>query len=195
MSAQNTNRLGREKSPYLLQHQHNPVDWFPWGEEAFARARQEDKPIFLSIGYSTCHWCHVMERESFENNEVAAFLNDHFISIKVDREERPDVDKIYITTVQAMTGQGGWPLNCFLTTDLKPFYAGTYFPPEGKFGKPGFLQVLRQISKLWESRRAQVLDSARDFHARLSGFVLPQPGGPAHLQPSGQCRPAIQAGV
>jgi len=176
VSAKHTNRLAREKSPYLLQHQHNPVDWHPWGEEAFARARQEDKPIFLSIGYSTFHWCHVMERESFENNEVAAFLNDHFISIKVDREERPDVDKIYITTVQAMTGQGGWPLNCFLTTDLKPFYAGTYFPPEGKFGKPGFLQVLRQISKLWESRRAQVLDSARDFHARLSGFVLPQPG-------------------
>ncbi|MGA2541545.1 MAG: thioredoxin domain-containing protein [Verrucomicrobiota bacterium] len=175
MSAQNTNRLGREKSPYLLQHQHNPVDWFPWGEEAFARARQEDKPIFLSIGYSTCHWCHVMERESFENSEIAAFLKAHFISIKVDREERPDVDKIYMTTAQAMTGQGGWPLNCFLTPQLKPFYAGTYFPPEGKYGQPGFLPVLRQIAKLWQSDRGKVLASASDLHGRLAGFVLPQP--------------------
>jgi uncharacterized protein YyaL (SSP411 family) len=176
VASEHTNRLAREKSPYLLQHQHNPVDWFAWGEEAFARARQEDKPIFLSIGYSTCHWCHVMERESFENGEIAAFLNAHFVSIKVDREERPDVDKIYMTAAQAMTGQGGWPLNCFLTADLKTFYAGTYFPPEGKLGKPGFLQVLRQIAKLWESRRAQVLDSARDFHSRLAAFVAPKPG-------------------
>ena len=176
MATEHTNRLAHEKSPYLLQHQHNPVDWHAWGEEAFARARGEDKPIFLSIGYSTCHWCHVMERESFENTAVADFLKEHFISIKVDREERPDVDKIYMTTVQAMTGQGGWPLNCFLTTDLKPFYAGTYFPPDSKFGKPGFLQVLRQITKLWETRRGQVLDSAKDFHARLAGFVAPQPG-------------------
>jgi uncharacterized protein len=175
VAKEHTNRLAREKSPYLLQHQHNPVDWFAWGDEAFARARQEDKPIFLSIGYSTCHWCHVMERESFEDSEVAAFLKDHFISIKVDREERPDVDKIYMTTVQAMTGQGGWPLNCFLTTDRKPFYAGTYFPPEGKFGRPGFLQILRQIANLWETRRAQVLASAEDFHTRLAGFVAPQP--------------------
>jgi uncharacterized protein YyaL (SSP411 family) len=174
--ATHTNRLAREKSPYLLQHQHNPVDWFAWGDEAFARARQENKPIFLSIGYSTCHWCHVMERESFENHEVAAFLNSHFISIKVDREERPDVDKIYMTTAQAMTGQGGWPLNCFLTPDLKPFYAGTYFPPDGKYGQPGFLQILRQIAKLWQSDRAKVLNSAEDFHGRLAAFVLPQPG-------------------
>ena len=179
MSIQHTNRLAREKSPYLLQHQHNPVDWFAWGEEAFAHARQEDKPIFLSIGYSTCHWCHVMERESFENAEIAAFLNAHFISIKVDREERPDVDKIYMTTAQAMTGQGGWPLNCFLTPDLKPFYAGTYFPPEGKYGQPGFLSILRQIAKLWQSSRGKVLDSAEDFHRRLAGFVAAQPGNGA----------------
>ena len=176
MPAQPTNRLAREKSPYLLQHRHNPVDWFPWGDEAFARARQEDKPIFLSIGYSTCHWCHVMERESFENPDIAAFLNAHFVSIKVDREERPDLDKIYMTTAQAMTGQGGWPLNCFLTPALKPFYAGTYFPPEGKYGQPGFLQVLRQIARLWQSSRGKVLDSAEDLHGRLAAFVLPRPG-------------------
>jgi uncharacterized protein YyaL (SSP411 family) len=171
----NTNRLAREKSPYLLQHQHNPVDWFPWGEEAFSRARQEDRPIFLSIGYSTCHWCHVMERESFEDPAIAAFLNAHFVSIKVDREERPDVDKIYMTTAQAMTGQGGWPLNCFLTPDLKPFYAGTYFPPDGKYGQPGFLNILRQIAKLWQSSRGKVLASADDLHRQLQAFVLPQP--------------------
>jgi hypothetical protein len=174
--AEHTNRLAREKSPYLLQHQHNPVDWFPWGEEAFARARQEDKPIFLSIGYSTCHWCHVMERESFENAAVAAVLNAHFISIKVDREERPDVDKIYMTTAQAMTGRGGWPLSCFLTSALKPFYAGSYFPPEAKYGQPGFLQILRQIAQLWQSSREKVLDSAEDLHGRLAEFVVPRPG-------------------
>ena len=141
-----TNRLAREKSPYLLQHQHNPVDWFAWGEEAFAKARAENKPIFLSIGYSTCHWCHVMERESFEN-EKPRYLNQHFVSIKVDREERPDVDKIYMTFVQAMTGPGGWPLNVFLTPDLKPFYGGTYWPPEDHQGRPSFLQVLQQIQR------------------------------------------------
>lgn len=124
-----TNRLAREKSPYLLQHQHNPVDWYAWGEQAFSKARAENKPILLSIGYSTCHWCHVMERESFENREIAEFLNQHFVSIKVDREERPDVDKIYMTAVQAIGQGGGWPLNVFLTPELKPFYGGTYFPP------------------------------------------------------------------
>src|SRR3954467_8973619 len=145
-----TNRLAREKSPYLLQHQHNPVDWFAWGDEALAKARKENKPIFLSIGYSTCHWCHVMERESFEKEAVGDYLNEHFVSIKVDREERPDVDKIYMTFVQAMTGQGGWPLNVFLAPDLKPFYGGTYWPPEAKYGRPSFLQVLNQIDKAWE---------------------------------------------
>ena len=128
--SEHTNRLAREKSPYLLQHAHNPVDWYPWGEEAFAKARQENKPIFLSVGYSTCHWCHVMAHESFENEEVAAIMNREFVNIKVDREERPDVDRVYLTFVQATTGSGGWPMSVWLTPDLKPFVGGTYFPPE-----------------------------------------------------------------
>ena len=125
-----TNRLAGETSPYLLQHAHNPVDWYPWGPEALARAKAEDRPIFLSIGYSACHWCHVMEHESFENPEIAALMNEHFVNIKVDREERPDLDQIYMAAVQAMTGHGGWPMSVFLTPDLKPFYGGTYFPPD-----------------------------------------------------------------
>src|SRR5437868_371465 len=133
-----TNRLAREKSPYLLQHQHNPVDWYPFGPEAFEKAKRENKPILLSIGYSTCHWCHVMERESFEDATLAAYLNEHFVPIKVDREERPDVDKIYMTAMQAMGLGGGWPLNAFLTPELKPFYGGTYFPPTAKYGRPSF---------------------------------------------------------
>ncbi len=179
-----TNRLAREKSPYLLQHQHNPVDWFAWGDEAFAKARQENKPIFLSIGYSTCHWCHVMERESFENEDLAKFLNQHFISIKVDREERPDVDKIYMTAVQALTGQGGWPLNCFLTPDLKPFYGGTYFPPESKMGRPSFLQVLQQINELWQKRHGDVLGSAENIHAKLESFTAQQTNSTSQLSPA-----------
>ena len=163
-----TNRLAREKSPYLLQHQFNPVDWCAWGDEAFAAAKKLDRPIFLSIGYSTCHWCHVMERESFENRAVAQFLNDHFISIKVDREERPDVDKIYMTFVQATTGQGGWPLTAFLTPDLKPFFGGTYFPPTGQYGRPGFLQLLQRIDELWNTRRSDLGQSANEIHARLA---------------------------
>ena len=170
-----TNRLAGEKSPYLLQHQHNPVDWYPWNDEAFQKARQENKPIFLSIGYSTCHWCHVMERESFENPKIADFLNRHFVSIKVDREERPDVDKIYMTAVQAISGQGGWPLTAFLTPDLKPFYGGTYYPPENRHGRPGFLELLQQIAKLWETRRGDIDGSARDFHARLASFARQEP--------------------
>jgi hypothetical protein len=162
-----TNRLSREKSPYLLQHQHNPVDWFPWGEEAWSKARLEDKPILLSIGYSTCHWCHVMERESFEDPAVGAFLKENFVSIKVDREERPDVDKIYMTFVQASAGQGGWPLNVFLTPDLKPFYGGTYFPPENRHGRPGFLTLLQQLREVWKSRRSEITASASDIHDRL----------------------------
>ncbi len=162
-----TNLLAREKSPYLLQHQHNPVDWHAWGEDAFDKARRENKPIFLSIGYSTCHWCHVMERESFENEATAAFLNEHFVSIKVDREERPDVDKIYMTFVQATTGQGGWPLNVFLTPDLKPFFGGTYFPPDSRSGRPGFLQTLQQIHKLWQERHDDLAGSADRIHAQL----------------------------
>src|SRR4051812_22137622 len=162
-----TNRLAREKSPYLLQHQYNPVDWYAWGEEAFAKARKENKPIFLSIGYSTCHWCHVMERESFESEDVARFLNENFVSIKVDREERPDVDKIYMTFVQATTGQGGWPLNTFLTADLKPFFGGTYFPPDARYGRPSFLQLLQHIHQLWTTRHSDLASSASDIHARL----------------------------
>jgi uncharacterized protein len=162
-----TNRLAREKSPYLLQHAHNPVDWYAWGDEAFGRAQSESKPVFLSIGYSTCHWCHVMERESFEDERVAAVLNEHFVSIKVDREERPDVDRIYMTFVQATTGSGGWPLNVFLTPELKPFFGGTYFPPDARAGRPGFPQLLRQIAGLWRERRGEISGSAADIHARL----------------------------
>jgi uncharacterized protein len=161
------NRLAREKSPYLLQHQFNPVDWYSWGETAFKAARTLDRPIFLSIGYSTCHWCHVMERESFENEALASFLNEHFISIKVDREERPDVDKIYMSFVQATTGQGGWPLTAFLTPELKPFFGGTYFPPTNRYGRPGFLQLLQQIHDLWQNRRNDLNDSAADIHQKL----------------------------
>ena len=166
-----TNRLAREKSPYLLQHQFNPVDWYAWGEEAFEKARREHKPIFLSIGYSTCHWCHVMERESFENEAIAQLLNEHFVSIKVDREERPDVDKIYMTFVQATTGSGGWPLNVFLTPDLKPFFGGTYFPPGGGQGRPGFPQLLEQISNVWKTRRADIDRSAGDIHTQLEQMI------------------------
>ena len=162
-----TNRLAGEKSPYLLQHARNPVDWFAWNDEAFEKARQENKPIFLSIGYSTCHWCHVMERESFEDEGVAAFLNEHFVSIKVDREERPDVDKIYMTFVQATTGSGGWPMTVFLTPELKPFFGGTYFPPDNRHGRPGFLQLLRHIQELWKTRHDELVDSAVDAHAKL----------------------------
>ncbi|MDZ7309179.1 MAG: thioredoxin domain-containing protein, partial [candidate division KSB1 bacterium] len=151
------NRLIHEKSPYLLQHAFNPVDWYPWGEEAFAKARRENKPIFLSIGYATCHWCHVMERESFENDSIAALMNEHYVCIKVDREERPDVDRVYMAVVQALTGAGGWPLSAWLTPELKPFYAGTYFPPEPRHGRPGFPQLLLQLSRVWREQRAQVL--------------------------------------
>jgi uncharacterized protein YyaL (SSP411 family) len=165
-----TNRLAREKSPYLLQHQHNPVDWFAWSDEAFSKAQHENKPVFLSIGYSTCHWCHVMERESFENERIAAFLNAHFVSIKVDREERPDVDKIYMTFVQATSGGGGWPLNVFLTPDRKPFFGGTYFPPESRQGRPGFLQLLQQVQQLWEKRRDDITHSATEIQARMQQF-------------------------
>jgi uncharacterized protein YyaL (SSP411 family) len=161
------NRLARERSPYLLQHAGNPVDWYPWGEEAFARARADDKPIFLSIGYSTCHWCHVMEHESFENATVAGVLNDRFVPIKVDREERPDVDRVYMTFVQASTGSGGWPMSVWLTPELKPFYGGTYFPPSSKWGRPGFIEILEEISRVWTAERAKVVQSAESLTAQL----------------------------
>src|SRR5678810_1102288 len=143
------NRLEHEKSPYLLQHAHNPVNWLPWGTEAFEKARREAKPIFLSIGYSTCHWCHVMAHESFEDPAVAAVLNRDFVSIKLDREERPDVDRVYMMFVQATTGAGGWPMSVWLTPDLKPFFGGTYFPPTNRWGRPGFLDVLTQLAQGW----------------------------------------------
>ncbi len=157
-SHQHTNRLIHEKSPYLLQHAHNPVDWFPWGEEAFSKARSEDRPIFLSIGYSTCHWCHVMERESFENEKIAALLNKHFVPVKLDREERPDVDRVYMAFVQATTGSGGWPMSVFLTPDLQPFYGGTYFPPDSRYGRPGFRSLLEQLASAWQLRRTELID-------------------------------------
>jgi uncharacterized protein len=178
-----TNRLAREKSPYLLQHQHNPVDWYAWGEEAFAKARRENKPILLSIGYSTCHWCHVMERESFEDPKLAEFLNAHFVSIKVDREERPDVDKIYMTAVQAMGEGGGWPLNVFLTPDLKPFYGGTYFPPEPKYGRPSFLQLLQHVANLWETRGDEVIQSAAQMHTQLASMTAAESARDVLLAP------------
>src|SRR3954469_15676324 len=161
------NRLARERSPYLLQHAANPVDWYPWHEDAFAKARTEDKPIFLSIGYSTCHWCHVMEHESFEQDAVASVLNEHFVSIKVDREERPDVDRVYMTFVQATTGSGGWPMSVWLTPQLKPFYGGTYFPVASKWGRPGFVDILQEIARVWSADRDKVLESAESIISRL----------------------------
>ena len=157
----------KEKSPYLLQHALNPVDWYPWGDEAFEAARRDNKPIFLSIGYSTCHWCHVMEHESFENDSTAEIMNTFFICIKVDREERPDVDKVYMSAVQAMTGSGGWPLSIFLTHELKPFFGGTYFPPQEAHGRPGFPTVLKRIHEIWESEQEQVVESGNQLLALL----------------------------
>ena len=184
MEHSHTNRLAREKSPYLLQLQHNPVDWYPWGAEAFEKARKENKPILLSIGYSTCHWCHVMERESFEDKNLAAYLNEHFVPIKVDREERPDVDKIYMTAMQAMNMGGGWPLNAFLTPDLKPFYGGTYFPPEPRYGRPSFLQVLNNIHELWTTRHGDVLHSAGDMHQQLEHITTQEADHKLALTPA-----------
>jgi uncharacterized protein len=178
-----TNRLALEKSPYLLQHAHNPVDWFPWGDEAFEQARRENKPIFLSVGYSTCHWCHVMERESFEDEAIGAYLREHFISIKVDREERPDVDKIYMTYVQATTGGGGWPMTVFLTPDRKPFYGGTYFPPQGKHGRPGFIDLLQRIHELWATRREEVIASAETMTEQIETHLVKAAGARPKLNP------------
>jgi uncharacterized protein len=155
---EHTNRLAHEKSPYLLQHAHNPVDWYPWGEEAFEKARRENKPIFLSVGYSTCHWCHVMAHESFEDEKVAAIMNREFVNIKVDREERPDVDRVYMTFVQATTGGGGWPMSVWLTPDLKPFVGGTYFPPEDRYGQPAFKSVLERIAAAWKQDHDKIVE-------------------------------------
>lgn len=162
-----TNRLAGEKSPYLLQHANNPVDWFPWGDEAFEKARKEDKPVFLSVGYSTCHWCHVMERESFENEELAAVLNRDFVSIKVDREERPDVDHIYMMFVQAATGSGGWPMSVWLTPERKPFFGGTYFPPDNRYGRPGFKALLEHLARAWREDRSKIEESGSKVISQL----------------------------
>ncbi|MBO8162912.1 MAG: thioredoxin domain-containing protein [Brevibacillus sp.] len=164
------NRLVHEKSPYLLQHAWNPVEWFPWNEEAFDKAERENKPIFLSIGYSTCHWCHVMERESFEDEEVARYLNEHYVSIKVDREERPDVDHIYMMVCQAVTGHGGWPLTIVMTPNKQPFFAGTYFPKDGKWGRPGLLDILRSIREVWDNQRDKIDQTVK----RISEGVMSQ---------------------
>ncbi len=165
------NHLINEKSPYLQQHAHNPVDWYPWGPAAFEKSRTEDKPIFLSIGYSTCHWCHVMERESFESDALAAILNRWFVPVKVDREERPDVDRIYMTFVQASTGGGGWPMSVFLTPELKPFFGGTYFPPDNRYGRPGFGAILERIAEAWRTDRARIVQSSSDVIAQLQQYT------------------------
>ncbi len=171
-----TNRLANETSPYLLQHAHNPVDWYPWGEEAFARARAEDKPILLSVGYATCHWCHVMERESFEDETVAAILRSGFVAIKVDREELPDVDQVYMSALQALTGQGGWPMNMFLTPQLAPFHGGSYFPPVPRHGLPGFAELLEAVSDAWHNRRDDLERHAGELldHVRKGTVVPPR---------------------
>ena len=168
------NRLADESSPYLLQHANNPVDWFPWGAEALQRSKHEDKPIFLSIGYSACHWCHVMEHESFENAAIARLMNEHFVCVKVDREERPDLDQIYMTAVQLMTGRGGWPMSVFLTPDLRPFFGGTYWPPTQKMGMPGFDQVLLAVADAWTNRREKALEQAETLLEHIQSLAAPE---------------------
>jgi uncharacterized protein YyaL (SSP411 family) len=167
------NRLIHEKSPYLLQHAYNPVDWYPWGEEAFGKARREDKPVFLSIGYSTCHWCHVMEKESFEDHEVADALNRDFVAVKVDREERPDIDAVYMRVCQAFTGSGGWPLTVLMTADQKPFFSGTYFPKHSRYGVPGLLELLHAVTAQWGNGRDKLLEAGE----QLAGAAAAQDGG------------------
>ena len=175
-ASEHTNRLAHEKSPYLLQHAHNPVDWYPWGDEAFAKARRENKPIFLSVGYSTCHWCHVMAHESFENEDVAAIMNREFVNIKVDREERPDVDRVYMTFVQATTGSGGWPMSVWLTPDLKPFVGGTYFPPEERYGQPAFTKVLERIARAWKEDHDKIVEQGSKIVEALRESQSAAPG-------------------
>ena len=181
MKTKHTNRLAKEKSPYLIQHQHNPVDWYPWGEEAFEKARRQDKPIFLSVGYSTCHWCHVMAHESFENEDAAVVLNKYFVPIKVDREERPDVDRVYMTFVQATTGSGGWPMSVWLTPDLKPFVGGTYFPPDDRYGRPGFKSVLLRLAEAWKNDRAHLEEQGERIVAALREHAAVTNAGDAKL--------------
>jgi uncharacterized protein YyaL (SSP411 family) len=177
------NRLANETSPYLLQHRDNPVDWYPWGPEALGRAKAEERPILLSVGYSACHWCHVMEHESFEDPQTAALMNDLFVNVKVDREERPDIDSIYMAAVQQMTGRGGWPMTVFLTPGGAPFYGGTYYPPEPRYGMPSFRQVLAGVADAWKERRGDVDQSAADLTeaVRQGTDMRPPPGA---LDPS-----------
>ncbi len=172
------NRLAKESSPYLLQHAHNPVDWYPWGDEAIQKAREEDKPMLVSIGYSACHWCHVMERESFEDPETAAIMNSDFVNIKIDREERPDLDHIYMDAVQAIAGNGGWPLNVFLTPEGKPFYGGTYFPPVNLHNRPSWKSVLQSISMAFQEKREEIEEQADNLtnHIAGSGFGIRSAG-------------------
>jgi len=189
------NRLIHEKSPYLLQHAYNPVDWYPWGEEAFAKARAENKPILLSIGYSTCHWCHVMERESFEDDSIAALLNEYFVAIKVDREERPDVDRVYMTAMQAMGMGGGWPLNAFLTPELHPFFGGTYFPPRAKYGRPGMMELLPRIHEAWMTQRTQIEQTGNKVFQALDSLAAPADSGATARGPLiGECAAALARG-
>src|SRR6476469_1690379 len=162
-----SNRLINESSPYLQQHAHNPVDWYPYSEEAFQKAKKEDKPVLVSIGYAACHWCHVMERESFEDPGVAAIMNEHFVNIKVDREERPDVDHIYMDAVQTITGSGGWPLNVFLTPDLKPFYGGTYFPPKPLMNSNSWQQILMAVANAYREKRGSIIEQAENLTLHL----------------------------
>jgi uncharacterized protein YyaL (SSP411 family) len=176
LSEQKKNHLSTEKSPYLIQHMENPVDWYPWGEEAFNRAKEEDKPIFLSIGYSTCHWCHVMAHESFEDNEVGELMNEVFISIKVDREERPDIDNVYMKICQMMTGSGGWPLTIIMTPEKKPFFTGTYFPRETRFGRIGLIDLIKRIKELWNTQREELLNSAEKITFSLQNIDQESPG-------------------
>ncbi|MBY0526743.1 MAG: thioredoxin domain-containing protein [Gemmataceae bacterium] len=179
-----TNRLIHETSPYLKQHAHNPVDWYAWGPEALQKARELDRPIFLSVGYSACHWCHVMEHESFENEEIGRIINEHFVSIKVDREERPDIDQIYMTAVQLLTGQGGWPMSVFLTPDLKPFYGGTYYPPDDRYGRPGFKRLLLALAEAWRTKRKELVESSTQITEQIQAATAVRSG-------SGELRPEL----
>src|SRR5215510_4217497 len=174
---QHNNHLIHETSPYLLQHAQNPVDWYPWGDEALKKAKEENKPILVSIGYSACHWCHVMEHESFEDEATAAVMNEHFINIKVDMEERPDVDQIYMNFVQLTTGRGGWPMNVFLTPDKRPFFGGTYFPPSPRYGMPSWTQILTSIAEAYRERREELEHSANEIVGELRRLSIVESGG------------------
>ena len=182
-SGRRPNRLINEQSPYLRQHAYNPVDWYAWGPDALERAKAENKPIMLSIGYSACHWCHVMERESFAIPATAQLMNEHFVNVKVDREERPDVDAVYMQAVQALTGRGGWPMSVWLTPDGRPFYGGTYFPPEDRPGMPGFVRLMEAVTEAWRDRRDELLQSAGQLHEAIAQSTAIGTRGEQPVQP------------